>query len=245
MSQAAQFAQSAPLDGPIVSIEGVSKLYGSVAAVREVTLHVQRGEVLGLLGPNGSGKTTLLRMLTGYLSPTSGRLSVAGYDTERQRMEARRRIGYVPESLPLYSAMRVREFLRFMARLRGLDGHAAEAAIADVALQVRIGDHLAAPIRTLSRGYRQRVAIAQALVHEPDLLVLDEPTNGLDPRQIIETRNLIRGLAGERTVIMSSHILGEVERTADRVAILLGGRLLSVQAMADTPDLEALFLSLT
>jgi len=233
------------IDNPIVAIEGVSKLYGSVAAVRDITLHVRRGEVLGLLGPNGSGKTTLLRMLTGYLSPTSGRLSVAGYDTERQRMEARRCIGYVPESLPLYSHMRVGEFLRFMARLRGLDTAATEAAVAEVAGLVALSNRLAAPIRTLSRGYRQRVAIGQALVHKPDILVLDEPTNGLDPRQIIETRNFIRGLAGQRTVIMSSHILGEVEKIADRVAILLQGRLLSVQAMADTPDLEALFLSLT
>jgi ABC-2 type transport system ATP-binding protein len=238
-------AESRPVESPIVAIEGVSKLYGRFAAVSDVTLHVARGEVLGLLGPNGSGKTTLLRMLTGYLAPTAGRLSVAGFDTERERMAARRRIGYVPESLPLYSHMRVREFLRFMARLRGLAGAAAEAAVVAVARRVAIDDRLAAPIRTLSRGYRQRVAIAQALVHEPDLLVLDEPTNGLDPRQIIDTRNLIRGLAGERTVIMSSHILGEVEKTADRVAILLGGRLLSVQAVSETPDLEALFLSLT
>jgi ABC-2 type transport system ATP-binding protein len=242
MSQPAELAR---IDAPIIAIEGVSKLFGSVAAVCDVTLHVRRGEVLGLLGPNGSGKTTLLRMLTGYLSPTSGRLSVAGYDTERQRMDARRHIGYVPESLPLYSHMRVGEFLRFMARLRGLDSAAAEAAVAEVAGQVALGDRLAAPIRTLSRGYRQRVAIGQALVHRPDILVLDEPTNGLDPRQIIETRNFIRGLAGQRTVIMSSHILGEVEKIADRVAILLQGRLLSVQAIADTPDLEALFLSLT
>jgi gliding motility-associated transport system ATP-binding protein len=232
-------------DGPIVSIEGVSKLYGGVAAVRDVTLEVRRGEVLGLLGPNGSGKTTLLRMLTGYLSPTTGRLSVDGHDTERDRMAARRLIGYVPESLPLYSHMRVREFLRFMARLRGLDSAASNAAVAEVAEQVGLGDRLAAPIRTLSRGYRQRVAIGQALVHRPDILVLDEPTNGLDPRQIIETRNFIRRLAGRRTVIMSSHILGEVEKVADRVAILLQGRLLSVNSLADTPDLEALFLSLT
>ncbi len=232
-------------DGPIVSIEGVSKLYGGAAAVRDVTLEVRRGEVLGLLGPNGSGKTTLLRMLTGYLSPTTGRLSVDGHDTERDRMAARRLIGYVPESLPLYSHMRVREFLRFMARLRGLDSAASNAAVAEVAEQVGLGDRLAAPIRTLSRGYRQRVAIGQALVHRPDILVLDEPTNGLDPRQIIETRNFIRGLAGRRTVIMSSHILGEVEKVADRVAILLQGRLLSVNSLADTPDLEALFLSLT
>jgi ABC-2 type transport system ATP-binding protein len=230
---------------PIVSIEAASKRYGAVAAVRDVSLDVTRGEVLGLLGPNGSGKTTLLRMLTGYLTPTSGRLRVDGFDTERERMQARGRVGYVPESLPLYSYMRVREFLHFMARLRGLDEEAARAATARVAAEVSLGDRLAAPIRTLSRGYRQRVAVAQALVHEPAVLVLDEPTNGLDPRQIIETRNLIRRLAGERTIIMSSHVLGEVEKVADRVAILLEGRLLTVRRIAETPDLEALFLSLT
>jgi ABC-2 type transport system ATP-binding protein len=228
----------------IVSIERVSKRYGRVAAVSDVSLEVRRGEVLGLLGPNGSGKTTLLRMLTGYLAPTAGRLTVAGFDTEREAMQARRHIGYVPESLPLYGHMRVREFLSFIARLRGLSRRAA-AAVDEVIERVRLGDMAAAPIRTLSRGYRQRVAIGQGLVHRPDILVLDEPTNGLDPRQIIETRALIRGLAGERTIIMSSHILGEVEKTADRVAILLRGRLLDLRAMADTPDLEALFLSLT
>lgn len=239
-------SQSPPADGDaVVSIEGVSKRYGRVAAVADVTLRVRRGEVLGLLGPNGSGKTTLLRMLTGYLSPTAGRLTVAGFDTEREPMQARRRIGYVPESLPLYGHMRVREFLTFIARLRGLARKAAADAVDQVIGRVRLGEVATAPIRTLSRGYRQRVAIAQGLVHGPEILVLDEPTNGLDPRQIIDTRTLIRDLAGERTIIMSSHILGEVEKTADRVAILLRGRLLDVRAIADTPDLEALFLSLT
>jgi ABC-2 type transport system ATP-binding protein len=229
----------------IVTIEGVTKCYGRVAAVSGVSLEVRRGEVLGLLGPNGSGKTTLLRMLTGYLTPTAGRIVVAGFDVERQPMEARRRIGYVPESLPLYGHMRVREFLWFIARLRGLSRAAAAVALDEVIGRIRLGDVASAPIRTLSRGYRQRVAIAQGLVHGPEILVLDEPTNGLDPRQIIETRTLIRALAGERTVIMSSHILGEVGKVADRVAILLQGRLLDVRAMADTPDLEGLFLSLT
>src|SRR6266540_6053086 len=140
-----------PRPAPIISIEHVSKLYGSIAAVRDVTLHVRPGEVLGLLGPNGSGKTTLLRMLTGYLSPTTGRLSVAGYDTERQRMEARRRIGYVPESLPLYSHMRVGEFLRFMARLRQVPVAAVEAAVRRVAELLALGDMLRKPIRALSR----------------------------------------------------------------------------------------------
>jgi ABC-2 type transport system ATP-binding protein len=226
-------------------MEHVTKRYGKAAAVQDVTLQVEQGEVLGLLGPNGSGKTTLLRMLAGYLAPTAGRVLVAGYDTVRQPMAARRRVGYVPEALPLYTHMRVHEFLTFMGRLRQLSAAATATAVADISARVQVQDRLQAPIRTLSRGYRQRVAIAQALLHAPDVLLLDEPTNGLDPRQIIETRHLIRSLAGTCTVVMSSHILSEVERMADRVAILLRGQLLGVQSLADTPDLEALFLSLT
>jgi len=229
----------------VITIDSVTKLYGKTPALCDITLHIERGAVFGLLGPNGSGKTTLLRLLAGYLSPTAGRLGIAGYDTMRQPMEARRRVGYVPEALPLYAHMRVGEFLTFMGRLRGLSVAATAAALARVSEQVNLGEVLTAPIRTLSRGYRQRVAIAQALVHAPDVLILDEPTNGLDPRQIIETRHLIRTLAGTCTIVMSSHILSEVERTAERVAILLQGRLLGVRTLADTPDLEALFLSLT
>jgi gliding motility-associated transport system ATP-binding protein len=241
MSESAQTAST----GAVISIEDVTKRYGRFTAVSGVTLRVERGEILGLLGPNGSGKTTLLRVLTGYLSPSAGRVLVADHDIERQPMHARRLIGYVPESFPLYSHMRVHEFLRFMARLHGLAARDTGAAVARVSEQVGLAELLSAPIRTLSRGYRQRVAIAQALVHRPDVLVLDEPTNGLDPRQIIDTRALIRRLAGSCTIIMSSHILGEVEKTVDRVAILLRGQLLTVRAMAETPDLEALFLSLT
>ena len=226
-------------------VDNVTKLYGRVAAVRDVTFTVDPGEVLALLGPNGSGKTTLLRMITGYVSPSTGRLAVAGHDTTRDRMRARAAIGYVPESIPLYDGMRVREFLRFMGRLRGVAVAAIDDAVDRASERVRLADRLHAPIRTLSRGYRQRVAIAQALLHDPPLLVLDEPTNGLDPRQIIETRTLIQSLAGERTVVVSSHILSEVEKFAHRVAILLAGRLLAVRRTADTPDLEAVFLSLT
>jgi ABC-2 type transport system ATP-binding protein len=230
---------------PVITFDGVTKRYGSLEAVRDVSLAVRPGEVLGLLGPNGSGKTTLLRILTGYLSPSAGRLRVGGHDTILEPMEARRRIGYVPETVPLYSHMRVREFLGFMSRLRGVPARRVAAAVAEASQRAHVSDILASPIRTLSRGYRQRVAIAQALVHRPEILVLDEPTNGLDPRQIIETRKLIQDLAGEHTIVLSSHILTEVERTADRVAILLRGRLLGVRDMASTPDLENLFLSLT
>jgi gliding motility-associated transport system ATP-binding protein len=230
---------------PIVTVDRVTKRYRGRLAVHEVSLTVPRGEVLGLLGPNGSGKTTLLRILAGYLSPTSGRATVAGYDTVDEPMQARRCIGYVPENAPLYSHMRVDEFLRLMGRLRGVPARGVRARVAAVAARLRVDNVLRAPIRTLSRGYRQRVAIAQALLHDPAVLLLDEPTNGLDPRQIIDTRSLIAELAGERTVIMSSHTLGEVEKTAHRVAILLEGRLLAVRGMAETPDLEALFLSLT
>lgn len=228
----------------MVTLDHVSKRYGSFTAVRDVSLTIQAGEILGLLGPNGSGKTTLIRMLTGYHSPSQGRLTVAGFDTVQHPMEARRRIGYVPESHPAYGHMRVREFLRFMADLRGVPPARIRAAVDEVLETLSLADVAAKPIRTLSRGYRQRVAIGQALVHAPEVLVLDEPTNGLDPRQIIETRNLIRSLAGRRTVIMTSHILGEIARTVDRVAILLRGELLTVRSMSETPDLEALFLSL-
>jgi ABC-2 type transport system ATP-binding protein len=229
----------------VIAVDGVSKRYGRVTALDDVSLEVAAGEVLGLLGPNGSGKTTLIRLLTGFLTPSAGRLRVAGHDTVAEAMEARRQIGYVPESVPLYPHMRVHEFLTFMARLRGVSPRAAADAVARAAARTSLTDALAAPIRTLSRGYRQRVAIAQALVHDPPIVILDEPTNGLDPRQIIETRRLIQDLAGAHTVLVSSHILGEVEKVAHRVAILLRGRLLAVRAVADTPDLEALFLSLT
>ena len=229
---------------PAIVARGVSKRYGKVVALDDFSLEIPRGEVFCLLGPNGSGKTTFLRALTGYLMPTAGSLHVAGWDTVRVPMQARRKIGYVPESVPLYRHMRVGEFLAFMARLRGVPENAVEDAVQRAAGQLALEDRLRTPIPALSRGYRQRVALAQALVHDPEVLVLDEPTNGLDPRQIIETRNLIRGLAGRHTVLMSSHILAEVEKTADRVAVLLGGRLKGLRSIAETPDLEGWFMSL-
>ena len=201
--------------------------------------------MFGLLGPNGSGKTTFLRLLAGYLLPSSGKLHIAGVDAVHDSLAVRSRIGYVPESAPLYGHMRVREFLTFMARLRRIEEARVKDAVDRVVEQLALGPVINKLTSTLSRGYRQRTALAQALVHEPDLLLLDEPTNGLDPRQIIEIRGIIQGLKGRQTVLMSSHILGEVSRTAERVAILLDGKLLGVRAIADTPNLEDWFLSLT
>jgi len=230
---------------PAILAQGVCKRYGSVIAVDHLDLSVRRGEVFCLFGPNGSGKTTFLRMLPGYISPSAGRITVAGHDIVRDGLAGKRKIGYVPESVPLYGHMRVDEFLRFMAQLRGVAATAIETAVDRVVGLLALGEVLHKPVRVLSRGYRQRTALAQALVHEPEIVVLDEPTNGLDPRQIIEMRGLIRSLAGDHTILMSSHILSEIEKTADRAGLLLDGKLLGVRAIADSADLESWFLSVT
>lgn len=230
---------------PAVVASGVSKRYGPILALGDVSLTVERGEVFCLLGPNGSGKTTFIRMLAGYLSPSRGSLILAGYDVATESLAARGKLGYVPESVPLYRHMRVGEFLKFMAQLRCIAHAEVAGAIERVVEMLALKDVLRKLTRDLSRGYRQRVAIAQALLHQPEIVILDEPTNGLDPRQIIEVRTLIRSLAAKHTIVMSSHILSEVEKTADRVAILLGGKLLGIRRIAETPDLEQWFMSLT
>ena len=231
---------------PVVVADKLSKSYGPRQAVDSVSFDVQPGEVIGLLGPNGSGKSTILRILTGYLRPSSGRAWIMGHDVVTASLQAREQLGYVPEDAPLYTHMRVREFLAFMGRVRGLDGAALRRALDEVVERLACASVVDTPIGRLSRGYRQRVAIAQALLGRPKLLVLDEPTNGLDPRQIIEVRELIRALAQELAVLVTSHILAEVERVAHRVAILLDGRLLAVHTLAGAAvGLEALFLQLT
>jgi ABC-2 type transport system ATP-binding protein len=215
----------------VVTLDRVTKRYGSHLAVDNVSLEVGQGEIMGLLGPNGSGKTTILRILTGYLRPSAGAARVAGFDIVRDGRAARGRVGYVPEDAPLYPQMRVNEFLAFMGRLRGLGGEKLRGRLALARERLALQDMGDTIIGRLSRGYRQRVALAQAVLHQPDLLVLDEPTNGLDPRQIIEFRGLIRGVAEHCAVVITSHILGEIERIADRVAILLEGRLLAVKSL--------------
>ncbi|MEO8009920.1 MAG: ABC transporter ATP-binding protein [Betaproteobacteria bacterium] len=216
---------------PVIVADRLTKYYGHRLAVDNVSFEVDKGEVLGLLGPNGSGKSTILRMLTGYLHPTSGRARIAGFDVMEQGLEARRRIGYVPEDVPLYANMRVDEFLAFMGRLKGVTESRLNGAVDTACAQLSLERVRRLGISKLSRGYRQRVAIAQALLNEPALLIFDEPTNGLDPRQIIEVRELIRSLSARHTILVTSHILGEIERVATRVAILLDGRLLTVQPL--------------
>ncbi len=215
----------------VVRVEGVTKFYGRQRAVHDVSFEITRGEVLGLLGPNGSGKTTILRIITGYLNASAGRVSVAGHDLVDDGLEARRHIGYVPEDAPLYPHMRVVEALEFMGRLKGLAGATLEAALAEVNEQLTLQSVWNRAVGKLSRGYRQRVAIAQALLNRPALLVLDEPTNGLDPRQIIELRELIRRLSEHHAILVTSHILAEMERVASRVLILLDGELLASHSL--------------
>jgi len=216
---------------PVIVADQLTKWYGPRLAVDRVSLEVEAGEVMGLLGPNGSGKTTILRILTGYLRPSAGTARIVGLDVVDDALAARARVGYVPEDVPLYGWMGVQEFLAFMARLKGLAGQAAARAVDAAIERLSLGDLRHLLVGKLSRGYRQRVAIAQALLGNPDLLILDEPANGLDPRQIIELRGHIRALAGERTILVTSHILSEIERVADRVAILLEGHLLGVHSL--------------
>jgi ABC-2 type transport system ATP-binding protein len=215
----------------VIVAENLTKYYGARLAVDGVSFDVRPNEVMGLLGPNGSGKSTILRILTGYLHPTSGTARVAGYDVVGQSLEARSHLGYVPEDVPLYTNMRVLEFLEFMGRIRGVENARLPAAVDDAIERLSLGRVRTLMIAKLSRGYRQRVAIAQALLGKPKLLILDEPTNGLDPRQIIEVRELIRALSGELSILVTSHILAEMERVAHRVAILLDGKLLSVHSL--------------
>ena len=230
------------MSASVVDVQNLVKWYGPRLAVRDVCFSVAEGEVVGLLGPNGSGKSTIFRILTSYLVPTSGSVAVAGHDATTQSLALRHEVGYVPEDAPLYDHMRVNEQLRFMANLKGLFGRSAALAIGNVAERLQLKTMAEVPIGKLSRGYRQRVAIGQALLNDPKLLIFDEPTSGLDPSQVIAIRDLIRELAGRRTVLMASHVLPEIEQIASRVMILLNGRLLTTDALVQAVDGQRLRL---
>lgn len=214
----------------MIEVEHLTKNYGPTLAVSDISFEVQRGEVLGFLGPNGAGKTTTMRILTGFLPPSDGRVRVAGFDVLEEPLEAKKRTGYLPETPPLYPEMTVREYLAFVGRIKGVARRELKTRLSEVAEKTAVTEVLDRPIGKLSKGYRQRVGIAQAIIHNPDVLILDEPTAGLDPKQIIETRELIRNLAGQHTVILSTHILPEVSKTCQRVVVINQGKVVAAGA---------------
>jgi ABC-2 type transport system ATP-binding protein len=216
----------------VIEVQHLTKRYGRFTAVEDVSFRVERGEILGFLGPNGAGKTTTMRILTGYMPATEGKALVAGFDVFDQPIDAKRRTGYLPETPPLYPDMTVIEYLTFVAKIKGVASADRKARIQTVMERTRVDDMAARLCSKLSKGYKQRVGLAQALIHNPDVLILDEPTAGLDPKQIIETRQLIKELAGDHTIILSTHILPEVSQTCDRVVIINKGHVVAV----DTPD---------
>lgn len=216
----------------MIEVVHLSKRYGPVTAVDDVTFRAEAGEILGFLGPNGAGKTTTMRVITGYMPATEGHVLVAGHDVFEHPIEAKRRTGYLPETPPLYPDMTVREYLTFVARIKGLARRDIRDRVAGVMKRTWVADMADRHCGKLSKGYRQRVGLAQAIIHNPEVLVLDEPTAGLDPKQIIETRQLIRELGGSHTIVLSTHILPEVSQTCERVVIINRGRVVAV----DTPE---------
>jgi ABC-2 type transport system ATP-binding protein len=216
----------------VIEVQHITKNYGRTTAVDDVSFRVEPGEILGFLGPNGAGKTTTMRILTGYMPPSQGRAMVAGFDVFDKPLEAKRRTGYLPETPPLYPDMTVREYLDFVGKIKGVPPRERKQRVLAVMERTRVADMADRHCGRLSKGYKQRVGLAQALIHNPEVLILDEPTAGLDPKQIIETRDLIRSLAGDHTIVLSTHILPEVAQTCQRVVIINKGRVVAV----DTPD---------
>jgi len=216
-----------------IAIDKLSKSYGRIRALSGVGFKIEPGEVIGLLGPNGAGKTTLMKILTGYLEPDEGDVRVHGIDVVTDPLAAQRRIGYLPESAPLYSEMLVQEYLEMMAAMRGVAPERRHARMTEVIRATGLSDRVVQPIGTLSKGFRQRVGIAQAIIHEPDILILDEPTTGLDPAQIAEIRDLIVRLSKKSTVLLSTHILSEVEATCERVLVIMQGELRADAKLAE------------
>ena len=216
----------------MIEVKNLTKRYGPITAVNNISFRVERGEILGFLGPNGAGKTTTMRVITGYMPPTEGRVTVAGFDVLDQPIDAKKRTGYLPETPPLYPDMTVRDYLLFVAAIKNVPRVNRKAKVDQTLERARVTDMADRYCWKLSKGYRQRVGIAQALIHDPEVLILDEPTAGLDPKQIIETRQLIKDLAGDHTIVLSTHILPEVSQTCQRVVIINKGQVVAI----DTPD---------
>lgn len=217
----------------MIETRDLTKCYGREAAVDKVNFSIRRGEVVGFLGPNGAGKTTTMRMLTGYLPPTAGTATIAGHDVVTDSLEVRKKVGYLPETAPLYTDITVLEYLRFIGGLRGLSGSALSTGIERAVESCGLRKVLGKDVGELSKGFRQRVGIAQAIVHDPDLLILDEPTSGLDPSQVVEVRELVSAIGKEKTVILSTHILSEVQAVSSRVIIISAGRIVADGTIED------------
>lgn len=216
----------------MIEVESLSKFFGSTAAITDVTFSVQKGEILGFLGPNGAGKTTTMRILTGYLPASQGTAKINGYEVHQDSLAVRKRIGYLPEHPPLYLELTVKGFLEFVTQIKGVPWRDRASRVNHALERCFLEDKRHTLIRKLSKGYRQRVGLAQAIVHDPPVIILDEPTIGLDPRQIIEVRNLIKSLAGDHTIILSTHLLSEVSMISDRVTIIANGTVVAT----NTPD---------
>jgi ABC-2 type transport system ATP-binding protein len=215
----------------MISVQGLTKRYARTVAVDDISFEVAKGQIVGFLGPNGAGKTTTMRILTCFLPPTTGTASVAGFDVLEQPMEVKKRIGYLPETPPVYPEMEVGEYVSFVGKLKGLSGPSLAKRVNEVCERCAVADVQKKLIGKLSKGYRQRVGLAQAIIHNPDVLILDEPTAGLDPKQINETRDLIKSLAGDHTIILSTHILPEVEQTCEQVIIIAKGKVVAIDSV--------------
>jgi ABC-2 type transport system ATP-binding protein len=217
----------------MITVSDLTKKYARTTAVDHISFQVEKGEIVGFLGPNGAGKTTTMRILTCFMPPTSGSAMVAGYDVLEQPLEVKKRIGYLPETPPVYPEMRTREYLRFVGALKGLSGAELDQRVDFVSEKCAVADVREKVIGKLSKGYRQRVGLAQAIIHNPEVLILDEPTAGLDPKQINETRDLIKGLAGDHTIVLSTHILPEVEQICEKVVIISRGRVVATDSVTN------------
>ena len=217
----------------MIKVEGLTKRYARTVAVDNISFEVEKGQIVGFLGPNGAGKTTTMRVLTCFLPPTSGTANVAGFDVLENPMEVKKRIGYLPETPPLYPEMEVVEYLRFTGRLKGISSADIGRRVDEVIGKCALGEVSQKLIGKLSKGYRQRVGLAQAIIHNPDVLILDEPTSGLDPKQIIEIRELLKHLSGDHTIVLSTHILSEVEQSCERVIIISQGKLVAIDSVAN------------